>query len=69
LVGKAEGKKRPLGRLGRKWEGNIEIYLREIGWKGVDWIHLAQDSNQWRTLLNTLKNLRVPQEVRNFVTS
>lgn len=30
----------------------------EIGWEGVDWINLALDSNQWRTLLNKVLNLR-----------
>jgi hypothetical protein len=35
--------KRPLGRPGRGWEGNIRLDLREMGWKSVEWIHLAQD--------------------------
>jgi hypothetical protein len=39
---------------------NIKIDLREIGWDGVDWIHLALDRDQWRALLNTVMNLRVP---------
>jgi hypothetical protein len=34
--------------------------LREIGWDGVDWIDIAQDMDQWRTLVNTVLNLRVP---------
>jgi hypothetical protein len=34
--------------------------LREIGWGGTDWIDLAQDGDQWRTLVNTVMNLRVP---------
>jgi hypothetical protein len=33
---------------------------REIGWKGVEWMHLAQYTEQWRALANTLMNLRVP---------
>jgi hypothetical protein len=37
-----------------RWE------LREIGWDGVDWIDLAQDRDQWRALVNTVMNLRVP---------
>jgi hypothetical protein len=50
LVGKPEGK-RPLGRLRRRWEDNIRIDLREIGWGGMDWIYLAQDRDQWKALV------------------
>jgi hypothetical protein len=42
LVGNPECKK-PLGRHRRSWEDNTEMYLREIGWSGTDWIHLAPD--------------------------
>jgi hypothetical protein len=35
LVGKPEGK-RSLGRLRRRWEDNIKMDLREIGWGGID---------------------------------
>jgi hypothetical protein len=45
LVGKPE-RKRPLGRPRRKWEDNIRMDLREIGWGGTDWIDLAQDRDQ-----------------------
>jgi hypothetical protein len=58
-VGKPEGK-RPLGRPGRKWVDNIKIDLREIGWDDMDWIDLAQDKDQWKALVNTVMNLRVP---------
>jgi hypothetical protein len=34
--------------------------LREIGWGGMDWIDLARDRNQWRVLVSTVMNLRVP---------
>jgi hypothetical protein len=44
LVGKRKGKK-SLGRRRRKWDDNIRMYLREIGWQIVDWIQLAQDRN------------------------
>jgi hypothetical protein len=59
LVRKPEGK-RPLGRLRRRWVDNIKIDLGEIGWDGMDLINLAQDRDQWRTLVNTAMNLRVP---------
>jgi hypothetical protein len=59
LVGKPEGK-RPLGRPRRRWEDNIKVDLRETGWGGMDWIDLAQDRDQWRALVNTVLNLRVP---------
>jgi hypothetical protein len=39
---------------------NIKMDLREIGWVGIDWIDLAQDRDQWRALVNMVKNLRVP---------
>jgi hypothetical protein len=39
---------------------NIKIDLREIGWDGMDLIELAQDRDQWRALVNTVMNLRVP---------
>jgi hypothetical protein len=39
---------------------NIKIDLKVIGWGDMDWIDLAQDRDQWRTLVNTVMNLRVP---------
>jgi hypothetical protein len=59
LIGKPEGK-RALGRPRRRWEYNIKMDLREIGWKGVDWIRLAQDRDQWWDHVNTVMNLWVP---------
>jgi hypothetical protein len=59
LVGKPEGKK-PLGRPRRRWEDNIRVDLNDIEWGGMDWIDLAQDRDRWRTLVNTVMNLRVP---------
>jgi hypothetical protein len=53
LVGKPEGK-----RLPRKWE-DIKINVTEIGWLGVDWIHLAWDRLQWWALVNTVMDLWV----------
>jgi hypothetical protein len=44
-IGKPEGK-RSFARPTRRWEGNINMDLRGIRWEGMDWIHLAQDSDQ-----------------------
>jgi hypothetical protein len=45
LVGRPEGR-RPLGRPRSRWEDNIKMDLREIGFGDVDWIHLAQDRDR-----------------------
>jgi hypothetical protein len=36
--------------VGRRWEDNIRMDLREVGWEGADWMHLAQVRDQWRVL-------------------
>jgi hypothetical protein len=59
LVGKPEGK-RPLGRHRHRWEDNIRMDVREIGWSGMDWTDLAQDWDKFKALVNTVMNLRVP---------
>jgi hypothetical protein len=59
LVGGPEGRK-PLGRPRHSWENTIRMDLRETGWKGVDWIHLAQDRDRWWAIVNTVMNLRIP---------
>jgi hypothetical protein len=67
LVGKPVGK-RQLGRLRRRWEDNIRMDLREIGWEGVDWMNLDQDRDQWQAVVKTVMKLRVPYKVGNFLT-
>jgi hypothetical protein len=59
LVGKPEGK-RPLRRPRRRWVDDIKMDHREIRWHSVDCIDMAQDRDQWRALVNTVLNLRVP---------
>jgi hypothetical protein len=58
-MGKPEGK-RPVGRHRRRREDNIRTDLREIGWGGMDWIGLPQDREQWRAVVNTVMNPRIP---------
>jgi hypothetical protein len=58
LLGKPDGKI-PLGRPRRRCVNNIKIDLREMGWDDMDWLDLAQDTDQWRALVNTVMNLQV----------
>jgi hypothetical protein len=59
LMGKPKRKK-PLRRPRRRWEDGISLDLLEIGWRGgVEWIHLAQDRDRWRAVVNAVMNLRV----------
>ena len=38
----------------------IKMDLKELGWRGTDWIDLAQDRDRWRALVNAVMNPRVP---------
>jgi hypothetical protein len=45
----------------------IKMVLHVVGCKGMDWIDLGQDRERWRTLVNAVMNLRVPQNAGNFL--
>jgi ribosome biogenesis protein Nip4 len=68
LVGKP-GEKRPLERPELRWEDNIRTDLREIGWKDVDWMQMVQDRDKWRSLVNTVMKLRIPQKAGTSLTT
>jgi hypothetical protein len=51
LVRNPEGK-RSLGIPRRKWEDNIKLDLKEMLCEDVDWIHTAQDRDQWRAVVS-----------------
>jgi hypothetical protein len=55
LVRKPAGKE-PLGRPRRRCNDTV----MQIGWVDVDWIHVAQNRNEWWALVNMVMNLRVP---------
>jgi hypothetical protein len=40
-------------------EDGVKVDLRVIGWRGEEGIHLAQDRDHWRALVNVVMNLRV----------
>jgi hypothetical protein len=51
LVSKSESKT-PLRRPRRRWKDNFKMDFKEIGYESVNWIQVAQDRVQWRTLVN-----------------
>jgi hypothetical protein len=53
-------RKRQLGRPRCKWVANIDMDLGELRWGGVDWIILAQDTEQQRVLMHVVMKLWVP---------
>jgi hypothetical protein len=58
FCGKTERRKPP-GRLCRRWENNIKMDLREVGWDVMDSIDLAKNRDRWPVILNVI-NLQVP---------
>jgi len=56
FIGKPE-RKRPLGRPRHRWDDSIVIMdFKEAGCEGMDWMHLAQDKNQWWAVVNVVMN-------------
>jgi hypothetical protein len=58
-----------LQRPRHRWEDNIQMYLREIRWGAVNWIHLTSERNQWWAFVNMIMNLWVPLIARKFLSS
>jgi hypothetical protein len=58
LVAKPEGK-RPLGRPRSRWEDDLTMDIKEIGWKGVKCIHLVQVRDHCQAVVSTVMNPRV----------
>jgi hypothetical protein len=59
VTGKPTGK-RPLGRLGRKWEDNIRMDLEDICVNAGNWADSAKERDYWKSLVNAALNLRIP---------
>ena len=67
LLGKPEGK-RPLERPRHRWENNTKMDPLEVGCGGMDWIDMTQDRDRWRAVVNGVMNLRVSENVGNFLS-
>jgi hypothetical protein len=52
-----------------KWDDNIKICLLETGEEGVDRINLAEDTDNWRVVVNAVKNIQLTQNTGYFFTS
>jgi hypothetical protein len=65
LVGRPYGK-RPLGRSRRKWENNIKMDVKDIGW-GVDWIDQDQDRDRSGALANAVMKRRIASNAANYL--
>jgi hypothetical protein len=64
LAGKKEGDESNR----RSWENNNEINLRKIGWGVMHWINLVQNMYLSRALVNMVMDLRVPKNVKKFLS-
>ena len=58
-MGKPEGN-RTLGKPRRRWKDNIKMDIQGVGCGGMNWIHLAQEMERWRALVNVVMNHQVP---------
>jgi hypothetical protein len=66
FVGKPEGKSKP-SRSKREWKGNVQVDLKDIGWKHR--LELpAQFRDKWRATVKGAMKHRVPLNAENFST-
>jgi hypothetical protein len=63
LVGKCEGN-RPFGNYRNRRKVDIKMNFKEIRWKCINWIQMAQDG-----LEKAVTKFQVPQNARNFLIS
>jgi hypothetical protein len=58
-VGRTEGG-RQVERPRHRWEDNIKLDLKEVGWGSMDWIAAAQDRDRWCVLVNAAMGFQIP---------
>jgi hypothetical protein len=51
--------KRPVGNSRHRWQNNITVGLKEVGWWGMGWINLAVDRSKWQAVVNMVMYLLV----------
>jgi len=64
MIGKPEAK---ITWLSCRYEDNIKIDLKELGYKNVGWIHVVQDRILWRALVSTALNHGALKKTGNFL--
>jgi hypothetical protein len=47
------------GRPWFRWEDNIRMDIKEVEWRGMDWIHLGPNRVKWWTVMNMVMNIQV----------
>jgi hypothetical protein len=52
-----------------RWEDNIKMGIKGLGWDGMDWISLARDVNKRGAVVNSVMNLLIPYDTGDFLTS
>jgi hypothetical protein len=58
--GQKTRRQEPLARPKHRWEDNIRMDITETGCEGMKWMHLTQDSDKWKALMNMVMNFKVP---------
>ena len=54
-------------RFSQFFERACNWIFKKVGWGHLDWIDLAEDRDTWRAVVNTVMNLRVPQNAGSFL--
>ena len=64
LIPVAPDRQISFGRHGHRSENNIKMDLQEVGWRGMQWIDLAQDTDRWRVFTcNSYLSPSLPTDV------